>query len=199
MIADIIVIAVVVVSVFLGYKSGFLKSLINVVSYIASIILSFLFYPILSDFLMDTPLYTFFVEKIGEKYSAEGIIQTEWQFLEKYIKGAEGAVSAAIAELLINIVSFILIVIIFKIAIKFIGNALNLFARLPVIKQFNRLGGAVTGGILGILMVYIAMALMVTIAPLETLDKATAEIQKSVFAQEMYNNNIILKFISGEE
>ncbi len=199
MIADIIVIAVVVVSIFLGYKSGFLKSLINVVSYIASIILSFLFYPVLSDFLMDTPLYTFFVEKIGEKYPAEGIIQTEWQFLEKYIKGAEGAVSAAIAELLINIVSFILIVIIFKIAIKLIGNALNLFACLPVIKQFNRLGGAVLGGLLGILVVYIAMALMVTITPIDSLDKATTEIQKSTFAQEMYNNNIILKFISGEE
>lgn len=199
MIADIIVVAVVAVSIFFGYKSGFLKALINVVSYIASIILSFLFYPILSGFLMDTPIYTFFVKNIAEKYPADGLIQTEWQFLEKYIKGAEGAVAAAVAELLINIISFILIVIIFKIAIKLIGNALNLFARLPVIKQCNRLGGAVTGGLIGILVVYIVMALIVTVAPLDHLDKVTDEIQKSTFAQEMYNNNIILKFIGGEE
>ena len=199
MIADIIVVAVVAVSIFLGYRSGFLKALINVVSYIASIILSFLFYPILSGFLMDTPIYTFFVKKIAEKYPADGLIQTEWQFLEKYIEGAEGAVAAAVAELLINIISFILIVIIFKIAIKLIGNALNLFARLPVIKQCNRLGGAVTGGLFGILVVYIVMALMVTVAPLDRLDKVTDEIQKSTFAQEMYNNNIILSLIGGEE
>ena len=199
MIADVIVVAVVAVCIFLGYKAGFLRSLINVVSYIASIILSFLFYPILSGFLMETPLYTFFVEKIGAKYPAEGLIQTEWRFLEKYINEAEGAVAAAVAELLINIISFILIVILFKIAIKLIGNALNLFARLPVIKQCNRLGGAVTGGLLGILVVYIVMALMVTIAPLDSIDKVTAEIQKSTFTEEMYNNNIILNLIGGEE
>lgn len=199
MIADIIVIAVVAVCILLGYRSGFLKTLINVVSYIASIILSFLFYPVLSGFLMKTPIHTFFVEKIGEKYRTADIIHTEWQFFENYINSAEGAVSTAIAELLINIISFILIVIICKIAIRLIGNALNLFARLPVIKQFNRLGGAVTGGLLGILVVYIVMALMVAFVPLDSLDGVTEEIQKSVFAEEMYNNNIILNLIYGEE
>ena len=199
MIADIIVIAVVAVCILLGYRSGFLKTLINVVSYIASIILSFFFYPVLSGFLMKTSIYTFFVEKIGEKYRTADIIHTQWKFLDNYINSAEGAVSAGVAELLINIISFILIVIICKIAIRLIGNALNLFARLPVIKQFNRLGGAVTGGLLGILVVYIVMALMVAFAPLDSLDPVTEEIQKSVFAEEMYNNNIILNLIHGEE
>ncbi len=199
MIADIVVIAVVAVCIILGYRSGFLKSLINIVSYIVSIVLSFFFYPVLSKFLMGTPLYTFFLEKVGERYPQSGLIQTEWQFLEKYIKGAEGAVSAAVAELLVNIISFIIIVIICKIAIKLIGKTLNVFTRLPIIKQFNRFGGAITGGLIGILLVYIVMALMVVFAPIGSLDRVTNEIQKSVFAEEMFNYNIILNLINGEE
>ena len=40
---------------------------------------------------------------------------------------------------------------------------------------------------------------MVAFAPLDSLDPVTEEIQKSVFAEEMYNNNIILNLIHGEE
>lgn len=199
MVADIIVIGIVAVCIIHGYRSGFLKSLINVAAYIISIILSFLLYPVLSGFLKETPIYTFFVEKIGEKYPTVEALQGEWKLLEEYIKGAEGAVSEIVAGLLISVISFILVVIICKVAINLIGNTLNLFTRLPVLKQFNRLGGAVTGGVIGVLVAYVVMALVVTFAPVENFDKVTSEIHNSVFAKEMYNNNIILNFISGEE
>ncbi len=198
MIADIIVIAIVVVCIMHGYRSGFFKALVNIVAYIVSIILSFLFHPILSDFLMKTPLYTFFVQKIGENYPKAEALQGG-KFLEKYLEAAEGTVSEAIAGFLINIVSFILIVIIFKMLINLIAKGLNLFTRLPVLKQFNRMGGAIAGGLIGIVVTYVVMALVVTLAPVENFDKVTNEIHNSVFAKEMYKNNIILEFISGEE
>ena len=199
MFADIIVIGIVVICIIHGYKSGFLKSLINIGAYIVSILLSFILHPILSGLMMKTPLYTFFVQKISEKYPTVEALKSELQFLEKYLQGVEGAVSEMAATLLISIISFILIVIICKVAISLIAKGLNLFTRLPVLKQFNRLGGAITGGVIGIVVIYVAMALMVICAPIDNFAEITSEIHKSVFAKEMYNNNIMLNLINGEE
>ena len=198
MVADIVVIGIVAVCILRGYKSGFLKSLINIAAYIVSIVLSFLLHPMLSELLIKTPLYTFFVQKIEENYP-KAIALQGGTFLDKYLETAEGAVSEAIAGLLVSIVSFVLIVIICKILISLIAKVLNVFTRLPVLKQFNSLGGAVAGGVIGILLVYVVMALVVAFAPAENFDKVTNEIHSSVFAKEIYNNNIILEFISGEE
>lgn len=198
MIADIIVIAIVVVGIIYGYRSGFFKALINIVAYIASIILSFLFHPILSEFLMKTPLYTFFVQKIGENYP-KAIALQGGTFLDKYLEKTEGAVSEAIAGFLISIISFVLIVIICKLLINLIAKGLNLFTRLPVLKQFNCMGGAVVGGIIGIVVTYVVMALLVIFTPMNDFEQVTNEIHSSVFAKEMYKNNIILNLVNGEE
>lgn len=206
MLADIIVLSVVVISVAVGYKRGLLKSLFSVISYVASIVLSFLFYPVLSELLMKTPLYTFLVEKIGENYlggtagstavSGENFFA---QYLSSGIESATNGIAGAVAQLVVNIIAFVLIVIICKIAIRLIGNTLNIFTKLPVIKQFNRLGGAVAGGLIGIVILYIAFALMVAFAPLGSDSKVVTEIENSHLASEMYNNNILLNLINGEE
>ncbi len=206
MLADIIVLSVVVISVAVGYKRGLLKSLFSVISYVASIVLSFLFYPVLSELLMKTPLYTFLVEKIGENYLSGTAGSTAVsggnffaQYLSSGIESATNGIAGAVAQLIVNIIAFVLIVIICKIAIRLIGNTLNIFTKLPVIKQFNRLGGAVAGGLIGILILYIAFALMVAFAPLGSDSKVMTEIENSHLASEMYNNNILLNLINGEE
>ena len=204
MLADIIVLAFVVISVAIGYKRGLLKSLFSVVSYVASIILSFMLYPVLSQMLMKTPIYTFLEEKIGKNYlgTASSEALSEGNFLSQYInKGVETAtneLSGAVAQLIVNVIAFILIVIICKIAIKLIGNCLNIFTKVPVIKQFNRLGGAVAGGLIGIVLLYIVFAVIVTTSLLGSGSKVMGEIEKSHLASEMYNNNVLLNLINGE-
>lgn len=204
MLADAFVVAVVVIAIVIGYKMGFLKSVISVVSYVASIILSFLFYPILSDFLVKTPIYPFFVEKLNKNYlSAEKFALSEDGFFASYLnKGIESAaegIAGAMAQLLINIIAFVIIIILSKIAIRLIAKALNVFTKLPVIKQFNRLGGAIAGAFMGVLVVYMVFALAVVISPLKADSKVMAEIEKSSFASEMYENNILLELLNKEE
>ncbi len=205
MIADAIVLAVVVISIAIGYRTGFFKSLIKVASYIVSIVLSFFFYPILSDFLMKTPIYPFLVEKINENYLSPGTFSADGKvggFLSDYLnRGIENVaegMSGAFAGLLINILSFIIIVIVFKILIKIVTNALNIFTRLPVIKQFNRFGGAVVGGLIGVLVLYLAFALLVVVSPLKSDGRIMEEIEKSSLASEMYYNNFLIEFLDKE-
>ena len=203
MLADAFVVAVVVIAIAMGYKMGFLKTFISVVSYVASIILSFFFYPVLSDFLMKTPLYPFFVEKLSKNYLASGNAAVSEggffaKFLSKGIESATEGIAGAMAQLLVNIIAFVAIIILSKIAIRLIAKALNIFTKLPVIKQFNRLGGAVVGAFVGVLVVYIVFAVVVVVSPLKADSKVMAEIQKSSFASEMYENNILLGLLNKE-
>jgi len=206
MLADLFVMAVVVIFIFIGYKTGFMKAFINIVSYILSIVLSFLCYPIVSGWLQKTPLYTYLIKSINENYISGNIAQTNegaWGVISGYfgneISAAATNVSEGIAVMIINIIAFILVVILFKIAIRLIGNTLNIFTKLPVIKQFNRLGGAVLGGGAGILVIYIIFALIVIAAPFESGSKIMTEIDRSTFADELYENNFVLNFMDKGE
>ena len=78
-----------------------------------------------------------------------------------------------------------------------ICKALDIFTHLPVISQFNRLGGAVLGGVLGVIALYIVFAAIVLFAPFEDNGKVIAELEKSSFAGEMYENTELIDLINA--
>lgn len=204
MLADIVVIGVVVVFVIIGYKAGFMRSFVNIISYIVSFILSFLFYPIVSEFLLKTPLYPYLKEIINENYVSgslqmpqDGVLGVFSKYLGTGLENAAEGISGSIAQFIIDILAFVLVIVFFKIIIRIVGNVLNIFTRLPLIKQFNRFGGALLGGLAGVLVLYIAFALMVAVAPIKSDSKIMTEINKSMFASEMYQKNVVLNLIDG--
>ena len=192
MLADICVLAVVVFFVYAGYRAGFMKSLIKIASYLIAVILSFSFYPVLSAVLMKTPVYQKIVELVGKNIKPS---EASFGILSSYIDSGINSVSEAIGTLLVNIIAFVVILIAGKILIRLIGNLLGIFTKLPVIKQFNHLGGGILGGILGILMVYIICAVVVLFLPLNPESTALKEIENSTFASEIYENNIVLNLL----
>ena len=200
MIADIVVASVVIIAGFIGYKTGFMKALINVVSYVISVVISFLLYPVLSDALMKTQLFPYLTKCINENYVSKSIAEgSEIAFgmFSKYIsesveKTAE-SISKSIAEFLIGILAFVLIVIICKIGISLIAKGLNLATKAPVIKQINRCGGMVLGVVTGIMLLYIALAAVAVSEPLKAENRIMDELNKSWIAAEMYENNILLQ------
>ncbi len=202
MIADILVIAVVVLFISIGYKAGLMRSLIKIVSYILSIIAAFLMFPVVSDFLMSTKLYTWLEAKVNESGIAINFSQNESTgFWAKYLsEGAEGinnGISAAVTQLLVSIAAFILVLLISKLVMHVICKILNVFSKLPVINQFNRIGGAALGGVIGVIVLYIVFAGIVFFAPFEENGRVIKELEKSSFAGEMYENNILLDLIQG--
>ena len=200
MIADILVVLFVAIFIWVGYKSGLMRSLIKIASYIISIIVAFLVFPVVSDFLMSTKLYSWIEQKVSE--SGLPAIEPSGFFAKYLSEGAESinnGISSAVAQLLINIAAFILVLVISRILMLVICKVLDVFTHLPVINQFNRLGGAVLGGVLGIVALYIVFAAVVLLAPFEENGKVIAELEKSSFAGEMYENNMLINLIEGEQ
>ena len=192
MLADICVLAAIVFFVYTGYRAGFMKSLIKIASYVISLLLSFSLYPVVSGALMKTPVYEKLVEIISDNIKPDA---ASFGILGNYIDSGISSMSASIGTLLVNIIAFVIILVVSKILIRVIGNLLGIFTKLPVIKQFNRLGGGILGGLVGILMLYIVCAVVVLFLPLKPESNVLKEIESSTFASEIYENNVILNLL----
>jgi uncharacterized membrane protein required for colicin V production len=79
-----------------------------------------------------------------------------------------------------------------------VARVLNATAKLPVIKQFNKLGGLIFGLVKGVLFLYIIFAILTLIIPvLPSSSPIVTAIDKSIFAAGFYKYNIIIPWISG--
>ena len=203
MLADICVFAIVMLFVWLGYRSGLMKAFIKVASYVISIVISYFLYPHVTKLLMKTPIYTYLVDLIGKNYSLDAVTDSitndPFGIFSNYIgpgmqSAAEG-ISQAIANLAVNVIAFILLLILTKILIRIVGNILGIFTKLPVIKQFNRLGGALFGGVSGVFVLYLICAVLILYTPINPNNRILYEIQNSTFASEIYENNPIVNFL----
>lgn len=203
MLADICVFLVVAFFIYTGYRAGFMRSFIKVASYLISIVLSIFLYPIVAETLMKTPIYDRLLEIVSGRYQRGSLTNIMdgnrfgvlTQYIDSGIDAATGGIASAITVLIVDIIAFVIILILSKIIIRIVGNLFGIFTKLPIIKQFNRLGGGIMGGVVGILLLYIVSAAMLLFFPINPESKVLYEIENSTFASEIYQNNLILNFI----
>lgn len=202
MIADLCVLGIIVLFIYFGYRAGLVRSCVNVAAFGVSIFVSLMIYPVISAYMLSTPIYTSLSDFISNNVSG-----TELSGMLDYIPSfgvntgqllATG-IAGGIATLIINIVSFALVVIFCRLGLLIVTRILDLIAKLPVIRTFNRLGGSVLGGLTGIAVVYIVLALAVAVLPVDSAGTVMNEIRDSKVASQMYDNNILLSLISKGE
>ena len=107
------------------------------------------------------------------------------------INAAAENTAATVTNLIVTIVSIVIVFVVVKLALSIVSKAINSFAKLPVIKGFNKLGGFAFGILSGIVIVYVLLA-VVAMFPQSQI---TGFIEQGTFAQSMYNNNIVMKCI----
>jgi len=109
------------------------------------------------------------------------------------------SISASVAEFLISLLAFVLMIVVCKILTGLIARTLTFVSKVPIIKQLNGIGGAALGFVTGIFVLYIAFALIMFSEPMKTESKMLTEIDRSWIASEMYENNYLLSWFSEEE
>lgn len=186
MTADIIVIAVIGLSAFIGYIRGFIKSVSKLCCWIIAIILGKILNPYVSGFVKDSFLGEFIREKINEK--ASGLIPEE---LPLFFRRTGEATVNGIADTVTEIVSVLLIVIITFIIANLILKALNIVVKLPVISTANKFLGIVAGFVTGVLVVYLVLGLISAFG----VHDGQEWLEQSIIAYTMYRHNIFMNFI----
>lgn len=212
-IIDLILIGIILLSTFLGYKKGLIGVAFKIVSFIIALIVTLiLFKPITNYIIANTELANNIENAIVEKLSTaeieEGQINEESTDLPNvvvdYINGgiqntvnqAKDSVVKVVAhnltETAISIIVMIGIFIITRLILLFAKVLLEAVSELPIVKQFNEVGGIIYGIIRAMLLIYVILAIISLILPM--LDKTIilSAINNSILTKILYNNNIIL-------
>ena len=110
---------------------------------------------------------------------------------------ASGMLPTAARQLAVNIVRFgvfIILLIATRVSIGLIKALTNFVSSLPIIKQSNKIGGAIYGLIRGLLIVHIALLIILFITETSPNNIVYEQIDKSIITKSMYENNFMQIF-----
>lgn len=205
-ILDIVVVALVLLFIFLGYKRGLVKVVISLIAFIIAIIITLILYKPVSKAIIDN---TELDENISDAiYTNIGIKNMEQEqdfikYLDKYTEenlGESGDLVIGnsvneISQKIIELCSMICIYLIARVALIALSLISGFITNLPIIRQFNELGGAIYGVLQGIFIVYTILAIVFIIVSTSANTQVISAIESSHLCNFMYSNNLILKVI----
>ena len=157
-IVDLVLVAVLALCVFLGWKKGFIHAISKFLTYILSFVLANIFWKYLSVYIGRLPfiqnLITEGVEGpvFEEGASFIGKLKTMFTFLSSDViqngnaENTTAVVNNYLAETLTMIISFAIIFIVALILLKLLFRLLDaIIKKIPVVKQINGFLGAIIG------------------------------------------------------
>ena len=202
-IIDLVIVLIMLLFIFLGYKRGLVKVAFKLCTFFIAIIVAFVFYkPVAKLVIANTNIDETIETAITRKILPEGATETQEVDLSQdlpsiILKNSSDTVqsiSKSFTNTIIETACLLLIFIIVKIVLKFVTALADLIAKLPILKQFNKLGGTLYGIIEGLFIVFLGFAIISLIAPM--LDSSVLDaINSSTLGSICYNNNLLLKII----
>lgn len=207
-IVDIVIIGIILLCLIIGYVRGLTGSLIKILSFVLSIVIAFILFVPISNFIINnTQIDEKIEQSIRERLidnsqedekMPEVITDYIGQKVEQATDGAkEAIINSTARDVSITIVksgTWIILFIIARILLIFLKFITGLIARLPVIKQFDKLGGSIYGILEGFVIVYVLLAIISFASPVVD-GNLIKEIEKSNVGSVMYNDNLLLKII----
>lgn len=206
---DLIIIAILVLSIIMGYKKGLINVIFNIFAFFIALIATIILYrPVANIIINNTEIDDKIKSAIinnttEEKQSEESSSNTGMQkYIEDAIKNTADEAKSQVIETVANTVSIraveILTSIILFIVIRAVLIVLKVFtqaiANLPLIKQFNELGGVVYGIAKGLIIVYIILTIMYFVVSINGKGNIAEAINNSYITKILYNNNIIVNY-----
>lgn len=196
---DIILIAILIISTFLGYKKGLVKLGSKLFAGIIAIIVTIAIYkPVANLVINNTPLKENLKNIIIE--NASSFIKENNEETETITKQVTNQVTnqvkneivpneaEKIAQSAIYAVTTIILFIVVKIVLSLIISLMDFVAKLPILKQFNEVGGMAYGIIRGILIICICVLLMGVYTKIKPEDTLNQNIEKSYITKTLYKN-----------
>ena len=211
-IIDIVIVVIIALCLFLGYRRGLTGSLLKILSFVLAIVIAFILFKPVSNLVINhtnwddslkTSIEQFITEKTStpeEKSSLPQVIvdyidETMAQSVNEAKEVAIENTAQSVTNLIVNAGVWIAVFIIARILLIFIKFITALIAKLPVIKQFDKLGGILYGILEAFVILYVLLAIISFIAPMINNAEFIDALNKSFIGSMLYNNNILLKIL----
>ena len=207
---DIIVVAIIALNIFVCYKKGLVKLAVGLIAVLAAIVLSIVLYkPISNAIIKNTDIDEKIENVIIENFSAEtneneevryvGIID----YLEKYVDDAVNKTqneivyetAGTMAVRFINIAVILIIFLIIRVALIALTFISDVITSLPILKQFNEVGGILYGIVKALLIVYVILAIVFFVVYITGNTAVSEAISGSYITKFFYEHNLILNII----
>ena len=212
---DLIIAAILGISIFFGYKNGLTKSLIKIVSFIIAIIIAAILFKPVSNFIIekteiDDNIKQAVVNLVIKDVEEEGKVKEDTNLpkamvdyinesVENTIEDTKTNIvnksAEKIAETAINVGTAIILFIIARIILLVITGLTDILTDLPVIKQLDKTGGVLYGIIKALLIIFVIFALISLISPALEKTEIIKSINQSFIGSFLYNNNILLNIV----
>ncbi len=107
-------------------------------------------------------------------------------------------ISTQLAEFAVAAISLLIMFLIIYTCLMVVKKIFNIIAKMPVIKQLNKLGGLAFGIFSGIIILFIAASIIILFSSLPILSGVVANIEASLIAKAFYKDNFIINAIFQE-
>lgn len=217
-IVDIIIIAILLLNVIIGFKKGLSTIVFGFLCTVVAVIVSLLLFKPTANIIIErTTLDEYFSDGIYRILSDQNFKEEEFinpdetnmssqiveiingflsEALQKSADSVFEYVSVKLSHLMVNLLTLIFLIIILRIIFGFFKIIIDILASLPIIKQLNYSGGMVIGLVKGFLIIYVVFAIFSAFSPVFLETGIIGMIQESKIGISLYNNNLILKLIS---
>lgn len=208
-IVDLVILGIILLCIIIGYVRGLTGALIKILSFVLSIVIAFILFIPVSNLVINNTKIDENLEKSiremildnnegKEEKMPEAITDYIGQKVEQATDSAkETIVDNTARDVSLTIVkagTWIVLFIIARILLILLKYITALIAKLPVIKQCDKLGGIIYGLLEGLVIVYVLLAIISFASPMMG-ESILDSINQSYVGSMMYNNNLILKII----
>lgn len=193
-IVDLIIVAIILLSTFLAYRKGLITLSIQLVAVVISILATLILYKPISNLIVN-------VTSIDETIQ-NAILEEANDIMTNGEEGSNQVVESIQNNMLpetartisINIIQGVVILILYigiRIALRFVTALANLVSKLPILNQFNKLGGIIYGILRGLLIVYIVLLLINLSGEIEPENQVYTLVEDSYLGKMMNENNVL--------
>ena len=206
-ILDLMIVCILIISTIIGYKRGLINVVFNLCAFLVALILTFILYKPVTNFLVEN---TEIDDKIESVIIENGIISVEdnsdnvaTNYINQYLPDGVTDITddiieetaTVVAQKIVGIIAFLILLIVIRLLLIFVRGLVNGIASLPIIKQFNELGGLIYGIFIGFVWIFIILAVLFFVVSINNNGIIQDAVNSSFIAKFLYENNIILNFI----
>ena len=208
LILDLVIIAIIALNVFICYKKGLVKLAVGLIAVLASIILAVILYKPVSNMIVEkteiddkieNTIIENFTTNIEEGKEDSGFLK----YIEKYVDDTvnktknEIVIEAAdiISVKVINICVILAIFIIARVVLILLTFITDIITSLPILKQFNEVGGVIYGIVKALLIIYLILAIAFFIVYTTGNVTLSDAITSSFITKFFYNHNLLLTIL----
>ena len=193
-VVDIIIVLIIVISALLAYRKGLISLSVQLLATIISILIIIVIYKPVSNLIINTTGIDEYIQN-GILEKVTDVVEQDKENNNQIVETIEnGMLPETARNLSIDIVQggvILILYILLRIALRFVTGLVNIVAKVPIIKQINKLGGVLYGIIRGILLVYVILLLVNLSGNINSNNTVYKSVESSTLGKFMNENNLI--------